>query len=113
PAQRLVITHGSRAHGAEALVGDAYARSNHLAVGDAVRLGRHEFRVAGIFHTGDPFEDGGIVLPLPVVQRLAGRPGGVATISVAVSLGGRPPGVARRLDGAFPGPAPVGRARRT
>src|SRR5438067_1351113 len=103
PARRLVITHGSRAQGAEALVGDAYARSKHVAVGGVVRLGRREFRVAGIFHTGDPFEDGGIVLPLPVVQRLAARPGDVTTISVAVSLGARPHDVARRLEHDFPG----------
>src|SRR6266516_1436313 len=57
--------------------------------GHTVAVGRRRFRVAGVFHTGDPFEDGGIVLPLRVVQRLAGRPGDVTTISVAVSLGAR------------------------
>jgi len=103
PAQRLVITHGSRASGDEALVGDAYARSKHLGPGEVVRIGRREFRVAGVFHTGDPFEDGGIVLPLPVVQHLAARPGDVTTISVAVSLDAKPRAVAQRLEHDFPG----------
>src|SRR5207249_3235003 len=48
-----------------------------------------------------------IVLPLPVVQRLAARPGDVTTISVAVSLGARPHDVARRLERDFPGTTAV------
>src|ERR671937_1515878 len=103
PAQRLVITHGGRAVGDEALVGDERAGAKHLKPGDSVSVGRRRFRVAGIFHTGDPFEDGGIVLPLRVVQRLAGRPRDVTTISVAVSVAARPREVARRLERAYPG----------
>src|SRR2546423_10146916 len=60
PAQRLVITQGGSAAGDEALVGDARARTKHLRAGDTVAVGRRRFRVAGVFHTGDPFEDGGI-----------------------------------------------------
>jgi putative ABC transport system permease protein len=107
PAQRLVITQGRRASGDEALVGDAQARAKGLRPGDTVAVGRRRFRIAGVFHTGDPFEDGGIVLPLPVVQRLAGRPGDVTTISVAVSLGAKPRDVARRLEHDFPGTTAV------
>jgi putative ABC transport system permease protein len=107
PAQRLVITHGGRAVGDEALVGDERAGAKHLKPGDSVSVGRRRFRVAGIFHTGDPFEDGGIVLPLRVVQQLAGRPHDVTTISVAVSLGANPRDVARRLEHEFPGTTAV------
>ena len=107
PAQRLVITQGRRAAGDEALVGDARARTKHLHTGDTVAVGRRRFHVAGVFHTGDPFEDGGLVLPLRAVQRLAGRPGDVTTISVAVSLGARPHDVARRLEHVFPGTTAV------
>jgi putative ABC transport system permease protein len=107
PARRLVITHGSPLADDAAVVGDAYAQSHHLAPGDSVRLGRREFRVRGVFHTGDPFEDGGIVLPLLVVQQLAGRSGDVTTISVAVSLGAKPRDVARRLEHEFPGTTAV------
>jgi len=107
PAQRLVITRGGRWADDEALVGDARARSKHLRPGDTLSVGRRRFRIGGVFHTGDPFEDGGIVLPLGVVQRLAGRPGDVTTISVAVSLGARPRDVARRLEHDFPGTTAV------
>ena len=107
PAQRLVITQGGRWTDDEALVGDSRARSKHLRPGVTLFIGRRHFRVGGIFHTGDPFEDGGIVLPLGVVQRLAGRPGDVTTISVAVSLGARPRDVAHRLEHDFPGTTAV------
>jgi putative ABC transport system permease protein len=106
PAQRLVITQGGWTDD-EALVGDARARSKHQHPGGMLSIGRRHFRVGGIFHTGDPFEDGGIVLPLGVVQRLAGRPGDVTTISVAVSLGASPREVARRLEHDFPGTTAV------
>jgi putative ABC transport system permease protein len=104
PAKRLVIVEGKRG---DALVGDARARAKGLHQGDTMRIGTHRFRIAGVFHTGDPFEDGGIVLPLHVVQRLAGRPGDVTTISVAVALDARPKDVARRLERRFPGTTAV------
>ena len=107
PMDRLVITQGRRAQGDESLVGDARARSKHLRPGDTITVGPRRFRVAGIFHTGDPFEDSGIVLPLRVVQQLAGRRGDVTTVSVAVSLGASPREVARRLEHKFPGTTAV------
>jgi putative ABC transport system permease protein len=103
PARRLVITAGRRPHGGEALVGDAAARRLKLHPGGDLHVGKRRFRVAGVYHSGNPFVDGGAVLPLGVVQRLAGRPGDVTTIAVTVSLGSRPPAVARRLEQRFPG----------
>src|SRR5919201_1499881 len=107
PARRLVITHGRPAVGDQALVGDTRAAAKHVQPGDTVSVGRRRFGVAGIFHTGDTFEDSGIVLPLRVVQRLAGRPRDVTTVSVAVSLGADPREVARRLEHDFPGTTAV------
>jgi putative ABC transport system permease protein len=91
PAQRLTLVAGTRSG---ALAGDHFGAH----VGDTVRIGRRAFRVGGVYHSGDRFEDEGIVLPLPVVQRLANRPGEVTTIAVAVKLGQRPQAVARRLE---------------
>jgi len=91
PAQRLTLLAGSRAG---ALVGDHFGAH----VGDALRTGGRTFRVSGVFHSGDRFEDQGVVLPLPVVQALAKRPGEVTTIGVIVKLGQRPQAVARRLE---------------
>jgi putative ABC transport system permease protein len=103
PAQRMVVTEGRRAAGREALVGDQAARRLHLEPGDVVRLGKRAFRVSGVYHSGNAFVDNGAVLPLPVVQRLAGRPHDVTTIAVTVSLGTRPKDVASRIERDFPG----------
>jgi putative ABC transport system permease protein len=94
PAQRLTLVAGTRRG---ALVGDRFGAK----VGETLRIGRRTFRVAGTYHSGDRFEDEGVVLPLPVVQRLANRPGEVTTIAVTVKLGRRPPVVARALERRF------------
>ena len=94
PVQRLTLVAGTRRG---ALVGDHFG----VKVGEALRIGRRTFRVAGVYHSGNRFEDEGVVLPLPVVQRLANRPDEVTTIAVAVRLGQRPPVVARRLERRF------------
>ena len=99
--RRLVITAGHRAGPGEIMVGDRSAL--HARPGGTVRIGRQRFRVAGLYHTGDRFEDIGAVLPLRVVQRLAQRPGDVTTIAVTVRHGARPRDVARRLERRFPG----------
>ena len=106
-ARRLVIVDGSRARGREALVGDRAARSLHVTPGDALTIERRRFRVAGLYHSGDRFEDNGAVLPLEVVQALAARPGEVTTFGVSVQLGQRPQTVAKRLEKHYPGVAAV------
>jgi putative ABC transport system permease protein len=107
PARRLVIVEGRRAAGSQSLVGDAAAEDQHLRVGGELRLGRHSFPIAGIYHTGNAFEDGGAVLPLRIVQRLAGRPGDVTTIAVAVAPREQPKHVAHEIEQAFPGTTAV------
>jgi putative ABC transport system permease protein len=107
PAQRLVIVHGVRATGNQALLGDHAAGRLHMGSGSTLRIGKHAFPVAGVYHTGDAFEDDGIVLPLRTVQRLAGRPADVSTIAVAVDLGAHPKQVAAELEQRFPGTTAV------
>jgi putative ABC transport system permease protein len=107
PARRLVIVHGARPTGDEALLGDQAARRLHLGPGSALKLGRRTFRVAGVYHTGDAFEDTGVVLPLRVVQRLAGRPLDVTTIAVTADLGTHPKELAAELQRRFPGTTAV------
>src|SRR5207244_463254 len=82
PARRLTLVRGFRGG---ALVGDRFG-----AVGDVLRIRSGTFRVTGIFHSGNRFEDQAVVLPLPTVQALAQRPGEVTTIAVTVKLGERP-----------------------
>jgi putative ABC transport system permease protein len=103
PEQRLVIVSGRRPAGNEALVGDGAARIYHLHVGGAVHVGKRDFPVAGIFHSGNLFVDRSVVLPLPVVQAIAQRPNEVTTFGVIVKIGETPKAVAKRLEARFPG----------
>ena len=105
PARRMVIVEGHRGGGA--LVGDAAASRLHLRPGGELRVGKRSFPVAGVYHSGNAFVDNGAVLPLGVVQRLAGRPHDVTTVAVTVALGRRPKEVARRLERDFPGTVAV------
>lgn len=103
PYQRLVIVEGRRAGPREALLGDSAARRLKLHPGDVLRVGAHRFPIAGVYHSGDRFEDIGAVLALSVVQRLVGRPTEVTTIAVTVQPGHKPAAVAERLKRRFPG----------
>src|SRR5207302_6892805 len=87
--------------------GDRAASSLHLAPGGELRVEGRRFRVAGVYHSGDRYEDGGAVLPLPAVQALAQRPGEVTTFGVQVIPGRRPQEVAKRIERAFPGTVAV------
>jgi putative ABC transport system permease protein len=107
PARRLVILEGRRLHGNEALLGDRAARSLRLGPGGVLRVEGRSFRVAGVYHSGDRYEDGGAVLPLRVVQELAGRAGEVTTLAVTVQPGYPTGEIARRLERRFPNLAAV------
>ena len=95
PWRRLALLSGRRDG---ALVGDRGAATLGLRTGSTVRIAGRDFRVSGIFHSGNSFEDESVVLPLAQVQRLAKRPGEVTSIGVTVKLGHRPQEVASRLE---------------
>ena len=102
--RRLVILDGHIPGSGEALVGDRM----HLRVGTTLRVTRaRSFRVAGIYHSGDGFEDAGAVVPVRVAEDLAARPGEVTTIAVAVQAGQSTANVARRIERRFPGTVAV------
>jgi putative ABC transport system permease protein len=101
PARRMVVVQGTRARGDEALVGDGAAGRLRLDAGGELHLGKRSFRIAGIFHTGNPFVDNGAVLPLAAVQRLAGRPHEVTTFGITVDPAARPKEVASRIERDF------------
>jgi putative ABC transport system permease protein len=107
PSRRLVIVSGRRAGAEEALLGDTAARSLGLAPGDTIAVEARKFPVAGLYHSGNRFVDGGVVLPLTTVQRIAGRPGEVTTFGVTVQLAKRPNDVARLLERRIPGAVAV------
>ncbi len=94
-ARRMTLLAGNRGG---ALVGDTAAKSFRAHVGSTLTIARRPFRVSGIFHTGNAYEDSAVALPLPAVQRLANRPDEVTSIGVAVKPGYRPQHVAARMQ---------------
>jgi putative ABC transport system permease protein len=106
--RRLVFVRGGGPGPGELLLGDRAAARLALGIGEPLRLKRGKtYRVAGIYHSGDVFEDSGVVLPLPVVARLAGRPREITTVAVTIDPGLRARTVARRLEHRFPGTVAV------
>jgi len=98
--RRFVVVDGTRG---PAMAGD---RSG-LRPGETVRVAGRPFTVSGVYHSGDRFEDVGVLLPLRTVESLARRPGEVTSIGVTVELGRTPAEVARRLEAKYPGLAAV------
>jgi putative ABC transport system permease protein len=96
--QRMVVTAGERAVGDEAMIGDGARKLLATSPGETIVVGAGRFRVAGIYHSGNRFVDNGVTLPLPAVQRLAGRSGEVSTFGIQVVSGRRPKDVAREVE---------------
>ena len=63
-----------RQKGRSLLMGRAAADNLEKGVGDTFRLYESVYRIAGIYETGEPIEDGAAVVLLDDAQALAGRP---------------------------------------
>ena len=98
--KRLVVVDGTRG---PVLAGDHSGKH----VGEVLKLGGKTYRIAGVYHSGDRFEDVGVVLPLPEVEKLAKTPGEITSIGVNVKLGQNVKLVANRLQAHFPGIAAI------
>jgi putative ABC transport system permease protein len=90
-AKRLTLIEGNRTG---ALAGDHYGA--HLD--ETLRIGKRTFRVTGIYHSGDKFEDAGVVLPLSTVQAMTNRQGEATSVGVIVMPRQKPETVAKRLE---------------
>jgi putative ABC transport system permease protein len=98
--RRLVLLQGRLPRASEALAGDHLGRNS-------IRVGGKRFRVVGVYHSGNEFEDDGAVLPLRTLERLAHRPGEITTVAVTVQPGLRASTVAKRVEQRFPGTVAV------
>jgi putative ABC transport system permease protein len=98
--RHLVVVDGVRG---TVLAGDHSGKR----VGQVVRIARRSFKVVGVYHSGDRFEDLGIVLPLHTVEALARRPGEITSVGVTVRLGQNVKVVAQRLQRRYPGIAAI------
>lgn len=98
--RRLVVVAGTRG---SAMAGDRSGKR----VGETVKIEGRSFVIDGVYHSGDRFEDLGVVLPLRTVEALAGRPGDVTSVGITVEPGANPRAVALELQRAFPGLAAI------
>jgi hypothetical protein len=98
--RRLVVVEGAQG---QVMAGDHSGKH----VGQVLRVAGRSFTVAGLYHSGDRFEDLGIFLPLHTVESLARRPGEITSIGVTVRLGENVKLVAARLQRRYPGIAAV------
>ena len=86
-----------------ALVGREFAARRKLSVGDSFRLGSIGIKVAGIFASSEPIEEGVVLTHLEFLQRAGpvDRLGTVTEYEVKVSDPARAEEVARAIDARF------------
>ena len=103
PERQFVIVKGVRPPGNQVLLGDRAAAQMGLGPGDSVTIGTTRLPIAGVFHSGNSFEDSAVVAPLGLVQQWAGRPGEVTSIGIVVRPGVSSSRVAAQLQRTYPG----------
>ena len=78
---------GAHHAGRPLLLGKAAAEDLDKEVGDTFRLYESVYRIAGIYETGEPFEDGAAVVPLEDAQAISGKPRQVNAFLIQVRDG--------------------------
>jgi putative ABC transport system permease protein len=103
--RQLVIVGGERPASwqSEALVGDRLAAELKVVPGEMLTVKRHRFRIAGTYHSGILFEDGGAVLGLAQAQRLVEREGEETNVIVRLAPGARAEAAGRAIERSMPG----------
>ncbi|MCY3002815.1 MAG: ABC transporter permease [Planctomycetota bacterium] len=93
-----------------ALVGRAFAERKHLSVGDQFRFGGINVKVAGIFGSSEPVEEGTVVTHLEYLQRAVAvnRLGTVTQFEVKIDDPSRAKEISASIDDLFrTGPEPT------
>lgn len=86
-----------------ALLGRSFAARKGLSPGDQFRFGAIDVKVAGIFSSGEPVEEGIVLTHLAYLQRAGpvDRQGTVTQFEVKVADAAAAPAVARAIDALF------------
>ncbi len=92
----------------EVLLGDRLAAQLHLAPGGALAVKGHDYRIAGIYHSGILFEDAGAVLSIAQARLLTEQPKEQTDVAVEVAAGRRASAVAGSIEHDFPGTQVIG-----
>ena len=107
-SRRLVILSGQHLSGEEVMAGSGAAMTLHLRVGQTLDVSGRPLRVGGIYRSGIPLEDSGIVIPLSLSRELSGMPEALSMVAVSIAPGYTEKQVRMQIESAVPGSAPIG-----
>lgn len=83
----------------EVMLGFRASRDLHKSVGDTINIDGNDFRVVGIFSTGQVFGDSASMLPLTALQTYERKPGDVTLAFVKVKPGADVNTVRQTIEG--------------
>lgn len=86
----------------EVLLGYRASRDLHKSVGDSIDIDGLDFRVVGIFSTGQVFGDSASMLPLPTLQTRERKPGTVTLAFVRTRDGANIDALRKRIEQDMP-----------
>ncbi|MCK4723877.1 MAG: FtsX-like permease family protein, partial [Dehalococcoidia bacterium] len=98
---RIVAGEGLSAN-RQTIMGRLLADSLNKEVGETINIAGSRYRIVGIFETGVPFEDIGIVISLREAQTLAGRPRQVSFLGIRLRDPRQVDAVLAELEERFP-----------
>jgi putative ABC transport system permease protein len=93
--------------GRAVMLGRVLAMNLGKRVGDELDVAGEAFRVVGIYESASLFENGGLVMPLPELQRMMGREGQVTGFVIVAAPGVDPRALGREIESRVPGVAAV------
>ena len=95
--------------GRDVILGRVLGMNLGKTTGDTVDLAGESFQVVGVFESDSLFENGGLIIPLPELQRMMGRQGQVTGFVVAArsTEAAAVTRLARQIEAEVPGVAAV------
>lgn len=91
--------------GRAVILGRVLALNLGKEAGDAIAIAGEPFRVVGVYESQSLFENGGLVMPLPELQRMMGRQGQVTGFVVVAAPGTDPRALGAAIEKEFVGVA--------
>lgn len=97
------IVEGERlAANRQAILGKGAAKNLKVGVGESFKVFSTSFKVVGIYETGVPFEDGGMVITLKDAQALFKKPRQVSFYEVKLRSPDRADAVKQKIESRYP-----------
>jgi len=96
----MKITSGTQfsGDGKEVIIGKVAAEKLNKTVGDTITLGKEDYKITGIFETGDLQQDGGSFISLKNLQEMEDKPGKVTMIYVKIKKDAKVEDVTKAIE---------------